>query len=59
MTRAGSQIILEGFDAVRGAFGQGFDAPIIQILHKAHDLMTRGRPLRKKSKPDTLHVAAD
>ena len=59
VARSGSQLILKGFDALRRSFDHGFDASIIQISHEADDLMPRGGALRKKSKPDTLHVAAD
>jgi hypothetical protein len=44
---------------LRRSFGQGFDATIVKISDEPDDLMTRGRALRKETKSDALHLAAD
>ena len=53
------QFILKCFHTLRWAFGQRFDATVVQVLHKPNYLMTGGGPLRKESKAHTLHVTAD
>jgi len=57
--RAGSQLVLERFNILRRALGEGFHPPVIEVLNIADDLMSRRRTLGEESKPNPLHVAAD
>src|SRR2546423_726347 len=57
--RAGCQIVLECFDALRYAFGQRLDTPVRQITHVALNLMARGGALREEAIADALHFPAN
>jgi hypothetical protein len=57
--RAGSQLVFESFHIRRRTLGEGFDPPIIKVLHIADHLMTRRRSLGEEAKPYALYVASD
>ena len=51
--------MFELFHVWRGTFCQGFNPAVIEIPHKADNLMPRRGALCKESKANALHVASD
>ena len=51
--------MLECFDTLHRSFGQSLDAAVVQDLDVSDDLMACRRALRKETKADALHVAAN
>src|SRR5215204_3342591 len=56
---AGGEVVFEALDAVGRAFGEDFDAAVLQVADVADDLVARGDSLREEAEPHALHLAAD
>ena len=57
--RAGYQLVLECFDALRLSLCKGFDAPVRKVTNISQNLMAGGGALREKTVADTLHLSAN
>ena len=57
--RASQQFVLERFHIRSRAFGEHFDATVVEVPHIANNLMPRRRTLREKAITHALDVAAD
>lgn len=57
--RAGQQLVLELFHIQGRAFGQHFDATVIEVLHVTDNLMSGRRALGEETITHALHAATD